>query len=382
MWLRPAGDGARRHVTVPTRSRKRRHPGLAMMDRFVFPGLTTRVVFGSGTLAEAGDEVRRLGHSKVLVLSGPRQRAAGRLAASLGDLSAGSFAEAAMHTPVEVTDRAVAAFRAAGATAVVSLGGGSATGLGKAIALRTGADQLAIPTTYAGSEMTDILGETANGEKTTRRSPDIRPETVIYDVDLTLTLPVPLTVTSAMNALAHAIEAFYAPDRNPVILLMCRDAIAAFRTALPRLVADPGDRDARARALYAAWCCSTALGSAAMALHHKLAHVLGGSFDAPHAGTHAVLLPYTTAFNAAAVPDLLAPVAEAFGGGSAGGGLWDFARSIGSPLSLRDLGLAEADLDRAADRAVMNAYPNPRSIDRPAIRGVLQAAWDGDRPGD
>ncbi|MBN8999863.1 MAG: maleylacetate reductase [Rhizobiales bacterium] len=353
-----------------------------MMDSFTFPGLTTRVVFGSGTLARVGDEVRRLGHERVLVLSTPHQKDdAERLAASLAGTAAGVFAGAVMHTPVEVTETAVAAFRASGATAVVSLGGGSTTGLGKAIAVRTGADQLVIPTTYAGSEMTDILGETAAGEKTTRRSPDIRPETVIYDVDLTLTLPVGLTVTSAMNAIAHAMEAFYAPDRNPVIELMCRDAMVAFRDGIPALIADPQNRPARAKALYAAWCCSTALGYVSMALHHKLAHVFGGSFDTPHAETHAILLPYTTAFNEAAVGDLLSPIAATFGGGSAGGGLWDFARAVGAPLSLKEIGIAESDLDRATSIAVKNAYSNPRPIDAASIRDLLQMAWDGRRPG-
>ncbi|ANT50260.1 maleylacetate reductase [Mesorhizobium amorphae] len=353
-----------------------------MMDNFIFPGLATRVVFGSGTMARAGEEVRRLGHDKVLVLSTPHQEAdAQRLAASLGDLAAGIFAGAVMHTPVEVTEKAVEAFRASGASAVVSLGGGSTTGLGKAIAVRTGADQVVIPTTYAGSEMTDILGETAAGEKTTRRSPDIRPETVIYDVDLTLSLPAGLTVTSAMNAIAHAMETFYAPDRNPVVVLMCKDAMLAFHDGIPRLIDHPQDRAARAQALYAAWCCSTALGYVSMALHHKLAHVFGGSFDTPHAETHAILLPYTTAYNEAAVPDLLRPIAEAFGGGSAGGGLWDFAQSVGSPLSLKEIGIREADLDRAAAIALKNAYANPRPIDPGSIRELLQAAFEGRRPG-
>jgi maleylacetate reductase len=229
--------------------------------------------------------------------------------------------------------------------------------------------------------MTDILGETAAGEKTTRRSPDIRPETVIYDVDLTMSLPIGLTVTSAMNAIAHAMEAFYAPDRNPVVVLMCKDAMAAFRDGLPRLIEDPRDRAARARALYAAWCCSTALGYVSMALHHKLAHVFGGSFDTPHSETHAILLPYTTAFNESAVPDLLRPMAEAFGADSAASGLWDFAQSVGSPLSLKAIGVKEADLDRATAIAVKNAYANPRPIQPGSIRELLQAAWDGCRPG-
>jgi maleylacetate reductase len=353
-----------------------------MSRSFVFPGLVTRVVFGSGTIAQAGEELRRLGGSRALVLSTPNQRAeAEALAAQLESLAAGVYAGAAMHTPVEVTERAVEAFRAAGADCVVSLGGGSTIGLGKAIATRTGADQVVIPTTYAGSEMTDILGETAGGEKATRRDPSIRPEVVVYDVDLTLTLPLGLTVTSALNAIAHAMEALYAPDRNPVIELMARDALPAFRDALPRLARDPADRDARAEALYAAWCCSTALAYVSMALHHKLAHVLGGTFNTPHAETHAILLPHTTAFNEAAVPDLLAPIADTFGGGSAGAGLWDFARAAGAPMALRDLGLSEPDLDRAAALAVRNPYANPRPFGQSDIRNLLQAAWDGRRPG-
>jgi maleylacetate reductase len=351
-----------------------------MTRAFTFPGITTRVVFGSGTLARAGEELQRLGHSRALVLSTSHQQDQAQvLADSLGDLAAGVFAGAVMHTPVDVTDDAVQAFRATEADCVISLGGGSTTGLGKAIALRTRADQIAIPTTYAGSEMTDILGETAGGEKTTRRDPAIRPEVVIYDVDLTLSLPVGLTVTSAMNAIAHAMEAFYAPDRNPVIEAMCRDAMRSFKLAIPQLVASPTDQAARGEALYAAWCCSTALGQVSMALHHKLAHVLGGSFGMPHAETHAVLLPHTTAFNSVAVPDLLTPIAEVFGQ-PPGSGLWDFAKASGAPLRLADLGLAEADLDRAAGIAMKNAYWNPRPFTKADIRNLLQAAWEGSRP--
>ncbi len=354
-----------------------------MMRAFVFPGLTTRVVFGSGTLKRAGAELELLGHERALILTTPGRRSealAEALAADLGPRAAGIFAGAVQHTPVEATGRALKALDASGAGAVVSLGGGSTIGLGKALAARTGADQIAVPTTYAGSETTDILGETSDGEKTTCRGPEIRPETVIYDVDLTLGLPVPISLASAMNAMAHGMEALYAPDRNPVILALCREAFAAFRESLPRLTEAPRDPEARSQALYAAWCCSTALGQVSMALHHKLAHVLGGAFGTPHAETHAALLPYATAFNEAAVPELLAPLAAAFGADSAGGALWDFSERLGAPLGLKGLGLAEADLDRAADLAVAKPYPNPRPFDRAAIRALLQAAWEGRRP--
>lgn len=351
------------------------------MRPFVFPGLATRVVFGHGTLAQVPDEVARLGHSRALVLATEQQEGqAQALADALGDRAAGVFAGAVMHTPVEVTERALEAFRAAGADCVVSLGGGSTTGLGKAIALRTGADQVVVPTTYAGSEMTDILGETAGGEKVTRRDPAIRPEVVVYDVDLTLTLPVGLTVTSALNAIAHAMEGFYAPDRHPVTEALSREAMGAFARALPVLVRDPQDRGARGDALFAAWGCSLTLGHVTMALHHKLAHVLGGSFGLPHAETHAVLLPHTTAFNEAAVGGLLSPIATAFGHDRAGAGLWHFAQGLGAPMRLADLGLGEADLDRAAEIAVRNPYANPRPVEREGIRKLLQDAFEGRCP--
>jgi len=284
-----------------------------------------------------------------------------------------------MHTPVEVTETALTTFRELGADCVVALGGGSTTGLGKAIAVRTGADQVVIPTTYAGSEMTDILGETMGGEKKTRRDPAILPETVIYDVDLTMSLPVGLTIASGLNAMAHAAEALYAPDRNPVISLLSGEGVRALVRALPRVAAFPDDRDARAAALYGAWACGVALGGASMALHHKLCHALGGSFDMPHAETHAVVLPHAIGFNATAASELLEPVSTALGG-SPGAALFDFTAKLGAPTSLKQLGLREADLDRATDIAARNPYWNPRPFDRAAIRTLLQEAWEGKRP--
>ncbi|MDF1709068.1 MAG: maleylacetate reductase [Paracoccaceae bacterium] len=351
-----------------------------LLSGFTFAGITSRVIFGPGTLDQTGAEVARLGRERALILSTPHQAdQVQALADQLGGLAAGTFTQAAMHTPTDVTARAVEAYHATGADCIVALGGGSTIGLGKAIATRTGADQVVIPTTYAGSEMTDILGETDQGQKTTRRDPSIRPETVIYDVDLTLTLPPAMTVTSAMNAIAHGIEGLYAPDANPILSMMAVSAMHAFKTGLPRVVADPADRAARAEVLYGAWLCSTVLGHITMALHHKLAHVLGGSFGTLHAETHAILLPHTAGFNASAARDVLGPVAEVFGG-SVGGGLWDLAAATGAPQRLSDLGLSEADLDRAASIAVQNPYHNPRPFDERDIRRLLQDAYNGVRP--
>jgi maleylacetate reductase len=350
------------------------------IEPFVFAGIRPRVIFGHGTLARVGEEIQKLGHRQALVLSTPNQRAdAESLSGQLSALSAGVFAEAAMHTPAEVTERALAAFKASGADCVVSLGGGSTTGLGKAIAVRTGSDQIVIPTTYAGSEMTDILGETKGGEKTTRRDPSILPEAVIYDVDLTLTLPQSLTATSGLNAMAHAAEALYAADRNPILSLIAGEAIRALCNALPAIVRDGSDREARASALYGAWLCGAALGGASMALHHKLCHTLGGAFDTPHAETHAILLPHTIGFNAVAASALLSPLSQALGG-TPGAALFDFAASLRAPTKLKDFGLSEADLDRATAMAIKNPYWNPRPFDAASIRELLQDAWEGRRP--
>lgn len=347
---------------------------------FTYQGSAAQIVFGRGAIADVGTWVEKIGCHRALVLSTPHQSADGEaLAGRLGALSVGTFAEAAMHTPVDVTERALAHANALGADCVISLGGGSTTGLGKAMAYRTDIPQIVIPTTYAGSEVTPILGQTENGAKTTLRSPKVTPEVVIYDPDLTMGLPVAMSVTSGLNAIAHAAEGLYAEDRNPITTMMAVDGMRALGDALPAIVADAGDVAAREKALYGAWLCGTVLGQVAMSLHHKICHTLGGSFDTPHAETHSIMLPHTIGFNAEAVPELMAPVTELFGG-TPGQGLYDFARSIGSPMALRDLGLTEADLDRAAEIATRNPYSNPRPIDRGSIRSLLQNAWIGDRP--
>lgn len=349
------------------------------MRPFQFSGISTRVVFGSGTLPRVSEELARLGARRPFLLSTAAQAdAVNALKEKIGTDVSGTFTGAVMHTPTDVTGVALDAFRSCGADSIVALGGGSTIGLGKALATRTGADQLVIPTTYAGSEMTDILGETENGQKITRRDPSIRPETVIYDVDLTLSLPPQLTVTSALNAIAHGIEALYAPDANPILGMMAGEAMAAFAEALPRVTVEPDNLEARTKILYGAWLCSTTLGYVTMGLHHKLAHVLGGSFGTPHAETHAILIPHVAAFNAEAAAGALAPVAHAFG--SVGAGLWDFAKKCGAPMRLSDLGLTREDIIRAAALAAESPYANPRPVSHEAIQAILEAAWEGRRP--
>ena len=348
---------------------------------FNYQGSPARIVFGTGTSKDVARWVEELGCKRALVLSTPHQeKDAHAMAAQLGGLSVGTFTGATMHTPVDVTERALVHARDVCADCVVSLGGGSTTGLGKAMAWRTDIQQIVVPTTYAGSEVTPILGQTENGVKTTLRNPKITPEVVIYDPELTLGLPVAMSVTSGLNAIAHAAEGLYAPDRNPIATMMANDGMRALKDALPVLITDPRNLEAREKALYGAWLCGTVLGQISMSLHHKICHTLGGSFDTPHAETHSVMLPHTIGFNALAVPELMAPVSEIFGGPTPGQALYDFAKSIGSPMALQDFGLSEADLDRAAEIATKNPYTNPRPIDREAIRALLQDAWRGQRP--
>ncbi|WP_394616570.1 maleylacetate reductase [Lentzea sp. JNUCC 0626] len=304
---------------------------------FTFEPGRTRVVFGRGTASTVRAEAERLGATRVLLIA---RHGGDKVAAELGSLLVTRFTGAAMHTPVEVTERALALLREHGANGIVSVGGGSSTGLSKALAVRTGVPQIIIPTTYAGSEVTQVLGETAAGLKKTRRDPAIQPNTVLYDVDLTLDLPLDVTVTSALNSLAHAVAA--RGNENPLI-----DAIAtkAIEGVLRALSGNPSTVDARTELLSAAWLGGTCLASVPMGLHHKLAHVLGGTFGLPHAATHTALLPHT------APADLA-------------GRIHDAATRFGAVTSLRELGMAESDLSRAAEIA-----------DHPDALRTLTNAW-------
>lgn len=351
------------------------------MKSFVYEALPSRVVFGNGAIESVGDEVARLGCKRAIVLSTPEQQGSARkLASQLGTVAVGVFPHAIMHTPVEVTARALEAVNEVRADCLISLGGGSTIGLGKAIALRTDLPQIAIPTTYAGSEATPILGETEGGVKRTQRTFKVLPEVVIYDVSLTLTLPKGLSVTSGINAIAHAVEALYAKDANPVISALATQGITALAKALPTITEDAANEEARASALFGAWACGTCLGSVGMSLHHKLCHVLGGTFDLPHAETHTIVLPHALAYNASAVPEAMAILREALGTSEPAAFLFDLAARLGAPVALQQIGMLEQSLPRAVDIAVGFPYWNPRSIERKGIEAVLADAFHGRRP--
>ena len=352
-----------------------------MVAPFTYAANPSRVVFGPGRLAELGAELDRLGIRRALLLSTPEQaELAATVQQQLGDQAGGIYARAAMHTPTDVTADATARLQALGCDGMVALGGGSTIGLGKALALRTDLPQVAVPTTYAGSEMTPILGETESGRKTTQRTPKVLPKTVIYDVELTLSLPPGLSATSGVNALAHAVEALYARDANPITSLMAEDSIAALGRSLPRIVADPSERDARADAQYGAWLAGACLGAVGMALHHKVCHVLGGTFDLRHAETHTVMLPHVTAYNAEAAPEAMRRIERALGVAQAAAGLFALNRTLGAPAALHELGMPQAGIEQAVELVMQDQYWNPRPPERDALRAMLGRAWAGDPP--
>jgi alcohol dehydrogenase class IV len=352
-----------------------------MLRPFVHEALPSRVVFGAGSLQNLPAEIDKLGAARALVLCTPEQRAIGAdIVVMLGTRSAGVFDGAAMHVPAEVAAAARDKAQRLNADCCVAIGGGSTTGLAKAIALTSGLPIVAIPTTYAGSEMTPIWGITEDGVKKTGRDVRVLPKTVLYDPALTLSLPASLSVTSGINAMAHCVEALYARDANPVISLMAEEGIRALAASLPEIVKQSGNLEARSGALYGAWLAGVSLGSVGMALHHKLCHTLGGSFHLPHAETHTVVLPHAVAYNASAAPEAIERVTRALGVRSAAQGLYDFAKSLGAPVSLQELGMTRDQLDRAADLAVQNAYYNPRPVTRDGIRALLEQAFEGRRP--
>ena len=351
------------------------------MENFVYNGNPGRVIFGRGTISHLFEEAERLGACRVLVLSTPEQaELATELAKKLSNRAAGLYAKAQMHTPTDVTADAMEMVNLVKADAVLAVGGGSTTGLGKAIAFRTNLPQMVVPTTYAGSEATAILGETENGRKVTKSDPKILPEVIVYDVGLTLTLPFAMSLTSGMNAIAHAVEALYAREANPVISLMAQEGISAVIRALPGIKDDLRNVQARTDALYGAWLCGICLGSVGMALHHKLCHTLGGMFDLPHAQLHTAILPHAVAYNETAAPGAMTKLNQALGSSDPALALYDLAHTLGATMSLHALGMKEEGIEPALTQALATPYWNPRPLEKEDLRNLLLRAFRGERP--
>src|SRR5487761_289696 len=366
-----------------------------MSMRFVHESQAQRVCFGSGeAAATVRAEVERLGASRVVMIAaGPESELADQVSA--GVPVALRHHEVVMHVPAEVAGRARAAAKEHGADALLSVGGGSTTGLAKAVALTSGLPIVAVPTTYAGSEATSVWGLTEGARKTTGVDARVLPRVIVYDAALTMSLPVEMSVASGLNALAHCVDSMWATNADPINAAFAAEGIRSLAAGLPKVVADPMDLDGREHALYAAYLSATAFASAGSGLHHKICHVLGGKYNLPHAQTHATVLPYVLAFNGPAAPDAERRIATALastgfggaepgstaGGASALDGLVALKRELNAPHALADYGFTEESIPAAAEAILPSVPPsNPRPVTTADLRALLRAAWSGADP--
>ncbi|RFU76049.1 hypothetical protein TARUN_6186 [Trichoderma arundinaceum] len=349
---------------------------------FEYRESSQRVLFGAGVLAKLGIETAALGCTEPLLLTTPQQaRAVQDLTNLLNGHVAGSFTRATMHTPTDVTEEALAYAKTTNADCLVSIGGGSTIGLGKALSLRTGLPHICIATTYSGSEMTPIVGETKNHQKVTRIDRAAIPKVVFYDVSLTLSLPTDMSATSGLNAMAHAVEALYAKDTSPIVGMFALAGIRSLASSLPQVVKNPRSIIFRSEALLGAWFCGKCLAMTTVALHHKLCHVLGGVLNLPHAETHAIILPHALAYTAPDIPQVMKDLAENIphSEGDAIQGLNRLLSKLGIPSGLRDLGMKEEDIGLATDNLMKTSFWNPRPVNRDSMQKMIRRAWLGEQ---
>lgn len=342
-----------------------------------------RVIFAAGAISSVADEVALLNKKKILLVSDESASLhAARLQSDLGSKVIESIDHVVMHVPDEFSAPIADRVKREGIDLVVSIGGGSATGLGKIIALDCAIDLLAIPTTYAGSEMTSIWGRTHENKKVTGRSPAVLPKTTIYDPELTYSLPHSISANSGMNAIAHAVEALYSPELNPEIKNAALEGITIFASGLRRLTVDINDLNARADLFRGSMLCGFSLNNATMGIHHKICHTLGGMFDLPHAPMHSAVLPWAVQYNQSFAKIQLDEVAEALNATSAAQAIWDLANEVGAQTSLKDIGYPIDRTDEVADVISAATYVNPRPFNRNAIVDLLSNAYGGSRPDD
>lgn len=348
---------------------------------FVHDTLGQRVRFGSGKAAVMlASEIEERGAERAMVIAAPaEQELAARVTAAVP--VAVRCDEVVMHVPVDVADRACHSAMAGDADLLISVGGGSTTGLAKAVALRTGLPIVSVPTTYAGSEATNVWGLTEGARKTTGSDLKVLPKAVIYDAELTLSLPVEMSVASGLNALAHCVDSMWAPRTDPINQALAAEGIRALSEGLPRVANSPRGLAGRELVLYAAYVSAVAFASAGSGLHHKICHYLGGAFNLPHAQTHSVVLPYVLAINAPVAPEAERRIATAFGAGDALSGLAALREELDAPRALRDYGLKRDQLHDAAI-ALVEVVPdsNPRPLSAADLEALLEAAWAGTEP--
>ncbi|GAB2749082.1 maleylacetate reductase [Sinomonas soli] len=343
--------------------------------------LGQRVLFGSGKAAEnVAAEVARLGARAVMVIASETEVKLAQTVTNQIEVVL-IHDDVVMHVPVETAEEARTAAADARIDLIISVGGGSTTGLAKAVALTTGIPIIAVPTTYAGSEATNVWGLTEGARKRTGVDDRVLPATVVYDADLTLTLPVGMSVASGLNGLAHCVDSLWGPRADPINAAIATEGIRALAEGLPKIVADPAGPDGREQALYGAYLAAVSFASAGSGMHHKICHVLGGTFNLPHAQTHATVLPYVLAFNASHAPEAAGRIAAAFGTADALEGLQTLRERLDAPRALADYGFAEDGIAEAVQVA-LPAIPanNPRPVTAAGLTALLRAALAGDDP--
>lgn len=348
---------------------------------FSFKALPWNIVFACGAVKRLASELDALGFNRAVVLSTPEQHEhADLVCAILGERAVGQFTDAVMHVPVKTVEQAMSVVNALGADCSVAIGGGSTTGLGKALALNLDLPNIVIPTTYAGSEMTNVWGMTKDGLKQTGRNNKVLPNLTIYDPELTVALPAAIAGPSGINAMAQAVVNVTSSKPNPIITALAVDGIRALARSLPRVISHPSDLQARSGALYGACLAGGSLGLGVTGLHHRICHTLGGSYNTSHADTHAIILAHTVAFNEEAVPDATAVVADALGAEDAAVGIYTLLNSVSKKTKLSDLGIGESDLDAIANQVVEKEVANPKPVSETDVRKILDDAYFGRSP--
>jgi maleylacetate reductase len=361
----------------------RRTAAAVMPAPFARTSLPGRIVFGDGATSRLVDELDQHNLRQVMLITAAGDAQLGEQGRKvLGDRVQLHWEEVRQHVPRELAQRATSAARAAEADVLVAIGGGSTTGLGKAIAVATGLPLAVVPTTYAGSEMTPIYGLTSDNDKITARDARALPRIVVYDPRLLTTLPPAVVGPSGLNALAHCAEALWAANAEPITVAIALDGARRLGQHLPAAY-ESDHPAARGEVLIAACLAGMALGTVGTSLHHALCHLLGGMFDAPHAETHAVVLPYVVRYLQPAVPEAAGRLAQALGASehALGRNIWELGQAVGCPIGLRSVGIREDDLAALTEAALAKQLPSPRPLDYDGLYQVLHEAWTGEPPG-
>jgi maleylacetate reductase len=351
------------------------------VQTFTHVGNACRVIFGAGRIL--ADEISHLDAQRVIFCCTPRRK---ERVTQLAETSGNHKVKVIPIANSIVTEGLVIEGRGqAGefdADCLVAFGGGSALGLAKSIALELDIPIIAIPTTYSGSETSELQGMFENGNRVLKRSSRMQPKTIIYDPELSIDLPLEISIRSAVNSMAHAACSFLGKNPNPLTSLIAEEGIRAMKSALPCIVDNPLDTDARGDALYGAWLCGSTLNSAGTVLHHKICHVLGGYFGVPHATAHTIIFPHSIGYNRDVAPEAMKQIARAFGDedADAAGQIFDLLTRIGAPTALKDVGVSKGDLSGAAKLITTDPYFNPRPVEYESTCELLEDAWFGRRP--